>query len=219
MRVLLFLFFVATGLAIYYGIQANKNCPCGYPKATPPTLKGFNVQSTSWPWSVPTWYKYSYVDKNNAKEGSQSGPSSKVQSTTQTNPIIKLDSTNPKYNVMVYRSTTTVDGKYDPIQVTVNSDGTFVDTDNPAPDPPPDKPPTPSSVPSFSGWQGGGEDDPGCPPGSKKCSNSYCTQSQIGECKNSDSPWSCFDGVAGCSAEAATLETEAGCKQYCHVKY
>lgn len=220
MGVLLFLFFVSTGLSIYYGIQANKNCPGGDPKANPPTLKGFNVQSTSRPWSVSTWYKYSYVDINNSKEGSQSGASDAVQSETQTNPIIQLDIDTNKYNVKVYRSITTEDGEYEPIQVTITTDGTFVDTDNPAPDPPSDTPPTPTRVPSLTGWKGGGGDDPGCPSGSTKCSNTYCTKEQEGVCTNAAAPWSCFEGnIGSCADDPTHLETQQKCTQYCKVQH
>jgi len=216
------LFLVLIGLIIYFAIKANKKCTGeDTPETSPPTLKGFNVQSTSWPWTTATWYKYSYVDKQTSKEGNQSAESSSVKSTTGTNPIIKLDDRYLNtYNVKVYRSTTTVDGTYSQIQVTINSDGTFVDTDNPSPSPP-EKPPTPSSPPSLSGWQGGGvePEGPGCPSGSTKCSSSYCTSEQIGKCTNSDSPWSCYDGSGGCATNANTLEKATGCLQYCHVQH
>lgn len=223
--ILFVLFLIATVLAIYFGIKANKNCTgTGLPES--PTLKSFNVvqDSDSWAWNIPTWYKYSYVDKNN-NEGKLSQPSDAVRATNtnQTNPIIKLNAERENlknYSVKVYRSTTEQNGTYRLINPTITN-GTFVDKDNPSPRPhPPPSIPIPQK-PTFSDWQdgGGGGGGPKCPDSSTKCSSSYCTQDQIGNCTNSDSPWSCYSGVAGCSRDANTLENEDGCSQYCFVQH
>ena len=141
--ILIILCLVAIVLAIYFGV--SKRCP----PVTPikPSFKSFKASSTTNPWQTPTYYTYSYV--NAAGEGNQSVPSAKVQSDTQTNPIIKVD-TNSSYSIKIYRAVGTPTGEYNLLTVTVNADGTFTDNDNPYI--PPALPPTPTKPPVFQSW-------------------------------------------------------------------
>lgn len=223
--ILFVLFLIATGLSIYFGIKANKKCTgTGLPEA--PTLKSFSlVQDNpgSRTWSTPTSYKYSYVDKNNNNEGKLSDSSPDIVTNTpgQTNPVINLNADYlDKYNVNVYRKSIKTNNQYVKISPKISSDGTFVDTDNPSPEPPtPPSIPKPST-PSFSKWQDSGGGGPKCPDSSTKCSSSYCTQEQMGNCPK-ENPWSCYSGggKGGCSPDPNTLENEALCTKYCLVKY
>lgn len=125
--ILIILCLVAIVLAIYFGV--SKRCPAPQMK---PSFKKFNDSSTTNPWSVPTYYKYSYYDVTNKQEGPQSEPSDKVQSSDSTNPIIQVV-TNSLYSIKIYRAVNTPPGDYTLLDVTVDASGQFTDTLNPAP--------------------------------------------------------------------------------------
>jgi hypothetical protein len=124
--ILIILCLVAIVLAIYFGV--SKRCPAPQMK---PSFKKFNDSSTTNPWSVPTYYKYSYYDVTNKQEGPQSASSDKVQSNDSTNPIIQVV-TNSLYSIRIYRAVNTPD-VFTLLTVTVDPSGQFTDTQNPAP--------------------------------------------------------------------------------------
>ena len=148
--ILIILCLVAIVLAIYFGV--SKRCPPVSPSK--PSLKKFNVSSTTNPWSVPTYYKYSYYDEPNKQEGSQSAPSDKVQSNDSTNPVIQVTA-NPLYSIKIYRAVNTPPGDYTLLDVIVDASGQFTDTDNPYKPPPYTPPPKPKSKPAFVNWHAG----------------------------------------------------------------
>jgi hypothetical protein len=139
--VLIGLVIIGISLSLYFGL---KTC-----KVTQPTLRpsliGFNKRAdppTSWPWTTGTYYKYQYVDPNDSSRSSQfSQVSSEVvapQGTTDTDPIIQvaLPPKDSNFIIIVQRSESS-SGPWTKLQVTVDpDDGTFIDTQNPAPPPP-----------------------------------------------------------------------------------
>ena len=211
-------------LAIYFGVSCKK-CPSGGGNCKPPALVRFsNIGSTgnTWPWSVETWYKYSYVDKTSAKEGAKSMVNSDdkpIKSSTDTNPVIQV-TPNPKYDINIYRAKDDGSGKPGDFifhKVTVEADGSFTDTDNPAPKPPPSGPPTPKSPPVFQKWGGGGGGGGGnCPDKTThpKCDNDSgaCSKSQC-----SPGMAECLDGAAvgGCNTPDFWEKPTSGCNSYC----
>jgi hypothetical protein len=141
--ILIILCLVAIVLAIYFGV--SKRCiPVPPPK---PFFKKFNDSSTTNPWSVPTYYKYSYYD--GTLEGPPSEPSAAISSTTSTNPVIQVTA-NSLYSIKIYRAVNTPPGDYTLLDVTVDPSGQFTDTDNPY-----KPPPAPKSVPVLIQWHEG----------------------------------------------------------------
>jgi hypothetical protein len=97
-----------------------------------PTLKNFKSKSSSTPWKIPTWYKYSYLDPMTQIEGELSASNQDgIQSDSDTNPIIQL-TTNSKYSIVVYRAVGNKDSTFFKLNVSVQADGTFIDTQNPS---------------------------------------------------------------------------------------
>lgn len=197
----------AISLALYFGL---KKCTPAVKSA--PRLLRFASTSTSWPWSVPTFYKYSYFDSTSNLEGPQSSASSAVVSTTKTNPIIKVD-VNSSYSIKIYRAVKTSDN-FALTTLVVGSDGTFTDTDNPAPQPKP--PPAPGSAPVFQSW-GGGPAPPtaGCPSPAGKCTG-MCTAVQGKECASKQ--FACYAGKDSkqCSPISSTMANDPNCDSYCY---
>jgi len=125
--ILLFICLTCIILAIYFGVSCNN------PQLkAKPSFKSFSTTSDN-PWLVPTWYKYSYVDKITNNEGVLSDSNTDgVQSNESTNPIIQV-TLNKLYNIQIYRAIGTVDSTFNKLTVTVATDGTFTDTANPSP--------------------------------------------------------------------------------------
>ena len=178
--------------------------------STPPT-------PPTYPWYYKTFYKYAYVDKNDATnigEFSDTYPSTsdpQVQSTTATNPSLKV-SPNPLYNIVIQRSVNDISNfiLLSP-QPSIDNNGNFTDTLNPY-----KAPSTPLSKPTFKGWtpSGGGVQ---CPTGSTRCDTTPCSAGHIGNCTDKvGAPWSCYDGVVGCSDNPGTFESpNYQCNHYC----
>ena len=95
-------------------------------------LKNFKLKSSITPWKIPTWYKYSYVDPNTQKEGDVSASNEDgIKSDSDTNPIIQV-TINSNYNIVVYRAVGSKDSTFSKLNVSVDSNGTFTDTQNPS---------------------------------------------------------------------------------------
>ena len=109
------------------------------PKSQPKFLKWIDNGA---PWKTPTFYKYSYCDKNNV-EGLPSDPSDEIKSNTDTNPEFSVI-LNPPYSIRIYRAVG-AQSNYSLLKVTVDVFGTFTDKDNPSP-------PVPDS-PVFNKWE------------------------------------------------------------------
>ena len=213
---------VGFALAIYFGVSCKK-CPSDGGNCKPPALVRFsNIGSTgnTWPWTVETWYKYSYVDKTSATEGAMSMANSDdtpIMSTIKTNPVIQV-TPNSNYDIKIYRAKDDGTGKPDEfilLKVTVEADGSFTDTDNPA-KPPPSVPPAPTSPPVFQKWDEGGGGGGNCPKDTtqfpncdndpKACSNSQCSPG-VAECLEGP--------VGGCNTPDFWEKPTSGCKSYC----
>lgn len=206
-------------LTLYFALR-KPNCPPGGDSCKPPALVRFSNPGSkdSWPWTKATWYTYTYLDSKSGKEGAQSSQSGMVSSQTDTNPIIKVVN-NPLYNINVYRAIDKGGGIPGPFSllsgVTIGSDGTFTDTQNPAPQPtPPDTPPTPTSSPILTGWGGGGGGN--CPDPQKfpHCTATGCDGNQ---CEKGKGIALCTGGTAkgGCALPSVWENPSHGCTSYC----
>jgi hypothetical protein len=208
---------IGIALAIYFGVSCKK-CPKGNCK--PPSLVRFSpLTGGTWPWTVETWYQYSYVDKKSGAEGDKSpindDKDHPIKSTTATSPIIQV-TPNPKYDINIYRAQDVGGGKqgdFELIKVTIAADGSFTDTYNPAKKPE-GPPPRPSGPPVFKKWGGGSGPVTECPtPKSQHCQ---------GTCKTGTSLCSsglaeCLSGnlTGGCNPPTFWENQDNGCPLYC----
>jgi hypothetical protein len=209
-------------LTLYFALRKT-NCPPGGDSCKPAAFVRFsNIGSKdSWPWTKATWYKYSYADPPNYKEGTQSDKSSMVSSPTDTNPIIKVI-INSLYSINVYRAIDDGTGNPGPFTLLggaiIGSDGTFTDTQNPAPQPPPpppDTPPTPNKSPTFISWgSGGGGGNCGDTTTFPHCTANGCDGNQ---CQKGKGNALCTVGNAmgGCALPSDWEKPASGCTLYC----
>ena len=208
-------------LTLYFALRKT-NCPPGGDSCKPAAFVRFSKVSSgdnTSPWTKATWYKYSYLDKSSGNEGNQSPQSEMVLAkTTETNPIIQV-TLNTSYNIKVYRAIDNGDlspGDFTELKgISIETDGTFTDTDNPAP-PPPVIPPTPKDPPKNTGWGGGTGGGGGC--GDSKtyphCSANGCTGNQ---CQKENGLALCTEGApkGGCALPSAWETPNSGCTSYC----
>ena len=144
-----------------------------------------------------------------------------IMSTIKTNPVIQV-TPNSNYDIKIYRAKDDGTGKPDEfilLKVTVEADGSFTDTDNPA-KPPPSVPPAPTSPPVFQKWGGGGGGGGGgnCPDKNKypKCDNDSgaCSKSRcspgMAECLGP-----VHGPVGGCDKPENWEKPTSGCSSYC----
>ena len=210
-------------LTLYFALRKT-NCPPGGDSCKPAAFVRFSrtvsTGDDTWPWTTATWYKYSYSD-NSGKEGAQSGQSSMVSDLKQTNPIIQVI-LNSLYSINVYRAIDDGTGNPGPFillgGVNIGSDGTFTDTQNPAPQPPPpppDTPPTPNKSPTFISWGSGGGGKCGDIKDFPKCTESGCDNNG---CPKNGGYALCTDGTSskgGCALPSEWEKSTSDCKSYC----
>ena len=197
-------------LALYFGLS-KKSCPQNKSKQ-PPSLVKFAIRAdppSSRAWITPTYYKYSYTNSVGT-EGDISDSSEAVSSTSESNPIMKVQVLDG-YTIKVYRAVNTLDA-FNALEVNV-VDGQFTDTYNPSPT----TPPKPTSPPKLNGWKNGGGGLK-CPDGSTKCTGKCFSD---GGCSADIYPWQCTDSPTGgpsggCSA-TDTWEDTPDCTEYCYI--
>lgn len=196
--------------ALYFGLS-KKSCPQNKSKQAPSLVK-FAIRAdppSSRAWKTPTYYKYSYTNSDEI-EGDLSDSSEKVSSETESNPIMQVE-VKDQYTIKVYRAVNTSSASdFKPLDVVVDTEGKFTDTDNPYQPP---TPPTPNSVPKLIDWKNGGGGGLKCPEKPTKCTGQCDT---IAPCPVNN--WKCTDGVSndGCSIDPNKWENTTDCKQYCY---
>lgn len=118
---MLSLLVIAACLAIYFGFLYKGSI---YPA---PKFIRFSNKTPKLPWKIPTYYRYTYVDKVTFKPGEYSNILGPIQSDKYSEPVISVKN-DKDYNIIMERSVG--DNKnFQRIYVNINETQEFTDKD------------------------------------------------------------------------------------------